>query len=182
MAKIKNDGYYSFERLKKLHPEAKYYIIFGERSNGKSYSVLEDSLKDFVESGYKHAFAYIRRWSEDVVSRLMNQVFKSLKCNDKGVNRIDEITDGLYNDVVVKNKCFYLAKRNDDGEIENVLESEPLGYIFSLSLSERIKSTGYPDVKTILFDEFIAEGLPMVNEFTRFRSILSTITSLTDEV
>lgn len=170
----KKEGYYSFKRLKKLHPEAKYYIIFGERSNGKSYSVLEDNLDDFIDSGYTHAFGYIRRWSEDVVQRLMYQVFKSLKCNDNNENIIEKKTNGEWNEVLVKNKCFYLAHKNEEGEIDRVLDS-PFGYIFSLSLSERIKSTGYPDIKNILFDEFIAEGLPMVNEFSRFRSILSTI-------
>ena len=183
MAKIKNDGYYSFKRTLSLYPDAKYYIIFGERSNGKSYAILEYALEKFEESGYTEAFGYIRRWSEDVVSRLMMQVFKSLKCNDKNVNVISKITKGKYNEVLVKNKCFYLALRNEEsGEIENVLESQPLGYIFSLSLSERIKSTGYPDIKTIMFDEFIAEGLPMVNEFSRFRSILSTIIRNRDDV
>ena len=177
----KKEGYYSFKRLKKLYPEAKYYIIFGERSNGKSYSVLEDMLEVYYESGYTKAFGYIRRWSEDVVQRLMYQVFKSLKCNDNNENVIYKITKGEWNEVVVKNKCFYLAYKNEEGEIEKVLDS-PFGYIFSLSLSERIKSTGYPDIKNILFDEFIAEGLPMVNEFSRFRSILSTIIRNRDDV
>ena len=174
MAKVINDGYYSFKRLYKLYPDAYYYLIYGERSNGKSYSVLEHVVEKFYNSGFTESFGYLRRWKEDVTQILMNQVFKSLKCNDNKKNRIQEITKGEFNDVIVKNRCFYLAKLNDEGEYENVT-TNPLGYIFSLSSSERIKSTGYPDIKTILFDEFIAEGLPMVNEFSRFRSILSTI-------
>ena len=106
MGKIKNDGYYSFKRTLSLYPDAKYYLIFGERSNGKSYSILEYALERFEESNYTEAFGYIRRWSEDVVSRLMMQVFKSLKCNDKNVNVISKITKGKYNEVLVKNKCF----------------------------------------------------------------------------
>ena len=33
--------YYSFKRLMEQYPDCQYYIIYGERSNGKSYSILE---------------------------------------------------------------------------------------------------------------------------------------------
>ena len=176
------DGYYSFKRLINKHPEALYYLIYGERSNGKSYSILEFLIEEFVNSEYTKSFGYIRRWKEDIYNVLLNQVFKSIKKDDLGRNRISDITKGEYNDILVKDKCFYLMKRDEDGEIETVYEKQPFGYIFSLSSSERIKSTGYPDIFYIFFEEFISEGLPMVNEFARFRSVLSTIIRNDDKV
>ena len=176
------DGYYDVTKLIKKHPDCLYYIIYGERSNGKSYSILKYLLTEFYESGYTKAFGYLRRWKDDIVSSLMNQVFKSLKCDDFKRNIIVDITKGEYNEVVIKDRCFWLAHRTDDGEIDKVLDKQPFGYIFSLSTSERIKSTGYPDIYFIFFEEFIAESLPMVNEFSKFRSVLSTIIRNDDKV
>ena len=174
--------YYSFRLTLNNYPDAKYFVIFGERSNGKSYSVLEYCVEEFYNSSYSNSFGYIRRWKDDTTASLMYQVFKSLKSNDKHINVIEKITKGEFNEVIVNKRCFYLAHKTDEGEIDNVLDKQPLGYIFSLSESERVKSTGYPDIKTIFFDEFIAEGLPMINEFSRFRSLLSTIIRNRDDV
>lgn len=184
MVMVKNvakQEYYDIEKTIKKYPDCHYYIVFGERSNGKSYSALKHCVKDFIESGYKKAFAYIRRWTDDIRSSNMDQVFKSLQQNEKNENAIADLSNGLYNTVVYKTKCFYLAHRDEAGEIDNQV-AEPLGYVFSLSESERVKSTGYPTVKNIIFEEFISEGLPMINEYIRYTSLLSTIIRNRDDV
>lgn len=174
--------YYSLKRLLELHPDCQYYIVYGERSNGKSYSALSYTLEEFYKSNFTKSFGYIRRYTEDVRMSNMTQVYKSLKCNDNKENEIEKITNGEYNDVIYKNKCFYLAHLADDGTYDKVVESQPLGYVFNLSESERIKSTGYPDIFYIIFEEFIAESLPLVHEFKKFMSVLSTIIRNDDKV
>lgn len=177
------DGYYSFKRLISKHPECLYYIIYGERSNGKSYSILEYMLEEFYNSEFTKSFGYLRRWKEDITYALLNQVFKSLKKDDLGRNRVKEITKNRFNTILAHDRCFWLGRINDDtGELEEEYTKQPFGYIFSLSASERIKSTGYPDIYYIFFEEFISEGLPMVNEFSKFRSVLSTIIRNDDKV
>ena len=51
--------YYSLSNILKY--ECDYNIIFGERSNGKTYALLEYIVKQFYESGYKAQGAIIRR-------------------------------------------------------------------------------------------------------------------------
>ena len=53
--------FYSLDAI--LEKKAQYNIIFGERSNGKTFSVLEKGLRDYVEHGYE--MAYLRRFRED---------------------------------------------------------------------------------------------------------------------
>ena len=101
--------YYSLKRLLDLHPECLYYFVYGERSNGKSYSALEYTLEEFYNSGFTKSYGYLRRYTEDVRMSNMQQVYKSLKDNDNHINRIKEITNDEYNDVIYKNRCFYLA-------------------------------------------------------------------------
>ena len=50
--------YYSLTEI--LKRNAHYNVIFGERSNGKTYAVLLYALKKFVDTGEQ--FAYVRRF------------------------------------------------------------------------------------------------------------------------
>ena len=61
MTKIK---YYDVETIVKKIPDAHYYVIIGERSNGKTYSILKYCLKEYFEKGSE--FVYIRRFDEDI--------------------------------------------------------------------------------------------------------------------
>lgn len=54
--------FYSLENIKKTG--ATYNVIFGERSNGKTYSVLLEGLKEYVKHGGQ--LAIVRRWKEDI--------------------------------------------------------------------------------------------------------------------
>ena len=61
MAKQK---YYSVRKTIEQIPDAFYYVIFGERSNGKTYSVLDYALEDYFKNG--NQLAIIRRYKEDL--------------------------------------------------------------------------------------------------------------------
>ena len=55
--------FYSLDRI--LKENAVYNMVFGERSNGKTYAVLKYAVNDFVKTG--GTFAYIRRDRKSVV-------------------------------------------------------------------------------------------------------------------
>ena len=55
--------YYSYDKI--LAKNCKYSIIFGERSNGKTFGALKIALENFIKSGYVEQSAYIRRFEED---------------------------------------------------------------------------------------------------------------------
>ena len=53
--------YYSTKRIDSTG--AQYRLVFGERSNGKTYAALFRALENYAKDG-KSTFAYIRRWDE----------------------------------------------------------------------------------------------------------------------
>ena len=55
--------YYSLEPI--LKEKAHYNIIIGERSNGKTYSVLKKFVNDYAQHGYQAAL--LRRMQEDFI-------------------------------------------------------------------------------------------------------------------
>ena len=58
--------YYRLDNLDKEN--ATYSMAIGERSNGKTYAVLERILDNYLKSGLTNQGAIIRRWAEDIKS------------------------------------------------------------------------------------------------------------------
>lgn len=158
--------YYSLKKI--LAKNADYNVIFGERSNGKTYAVLHYAIQRYIEDGSQ--FAYLRRWKEDVIGRRATQIFSSLESN----NDIYKLTDGEYSKVHYYNGAFYLA--NYDKKLKkDVFGNEPIGYTFSLSDNEHNKSISYPKINVVIFDEFLTRRYYLIDEFITFMNVLSTI-------
>ena len=58
----KENKYYSLDKI--LSKDCDYNLIIGERSNGKTYALLEYSIKQFYTKGEQTAL--LRRWKEDI--------------------------------------------------------------------------------------------------------------------
>lgn len=165
--------YYSLKKI--LSKKADYNIIIGERSNGKTYSCLKYSLEKYVKEGKQ--FAYIRRWREDVVGARASNVFNAIN-NDRVV---EKLTKGKFTKVIYNSGKFYLAFY--DEELKKwISEGNPCGYTFSLTAMEHDKSTSYPLIDTIIFDEFLTRKYYLPNEFVEFMNVISTIVRHRDNV
>lgn len=160
----KSKEHYSIREV--FQREALYYMIFGERSDGKTYSVLEFALWAYWLFGYECAI--IRRYEEDFVGKRGQAMFKNHIENDV----ISKITNGEWTTVYYYSSQWYLAKF-ENGKI--VHASDPFCYAFSLGAGEHDKSTGYPNVKIILFDEFLTRTRYIPDEFILFVNVISTI-------
>lgn len=158
--------YYSLKKI--LSKNADYNIIIGERSNGKTYACLKYAIENLVENGSQ--FAYIRRWAEDVRGNRASQVFNAL--NSDGT--IKKLTKGKYSCVNYFAGKFFLA--NYDEKLKKYINSpNPIGFLFALTNMEHDKSTSYPDVNTIIFDEFLTRRYYLPDEFVLFMNVISTI-------
>ena len=78
--------YYSLKNI--LNKKCRYNLIFGERSNGKTYSVNEYGVKNYFKTGKK--MAVIRRFREDFKGKRGGAYFDSLVYNGDGENKIKE--------------------------------------------------------------------------------------------
>lgn len=168
-------SYYRLDKI--LKANARYNVIYGERSNGKTTAVLEHALIDYCESGYRHELAIIRRTKEDLEGMLAQEVFS----NVISLGWVEKYTKGEYNSIYYYSSRWYLCKYSDDGAMEKKMKS-PFAYAFGINTEEHYKSTAYPHIKTILFDEFITRKSYLPDEFVRFQSLLSTIIRLRTDV
>lgn len=161
--------YYTLKNI--LSKNAHYNVIFGERSNGKTYSVLEYALKRYFETGEQ--IGIIRRWEEDFVGDTSMRVcYDSLSRNDNDENIIFTLSKGKYNGVMYYSGRYYLTEIIND---KTERTAECIGVGFAISAWEHYKSSAFPNIKTILFDEFMTRGRYLTNEFILFQNLLSTI-------
>lgn len=158
--------YYSLEPI--LSQNAEYNLIIGERSNGKTFAALEYGLRQWWEKGKK--MAYLRRWKEDFRGKRGDALFAALA----SAGTIESITGGEYTTVRQYSGRWYLAKHDQDLD-KLIWQDDPFCYGFAISDQEHDKSASYPDVTTIIFDEFLTRQYYLQNEFVLFMNVLSTI-------
>ena len=147
MAKMK---FYNVKSLITKIPDAHYYMIIGERSNGKTYSILNYMLERYFT--YGEEFVYIRRFDEDIKYKRGSKVFDNL-INNKV---IEKLSHGEWDSVYYYASNWYLKKTNKQNPKESVISDTPFAYALSLSSEEHDKSISYPRVKNIFFEEFLS--------------------------
>ena len=156
--------YYSLKNI--LSKDAQYNVIFGERSNGKTYAVLKYALERYIESGEQ--LAIVRRWSDDFTGKRGQVMFDALIAN----NEISKLSGGEWTSVYYYASRWYLCRYEDN---MRVTCETPFAYGFSISAMEHDKSTAYPDITTVCFDEFLTRSIYIKDEFVLFMNVLSTI-------
>lgn len=164
--KTNETKFYSLNEILKIN--ADYNIIFGERSNGKTYAALEYALTNYING--KGQTAYVRRWQEDFKGKRAESLFSGHVQN----GFVSRVTDGKFNSVLYSGKKWYLSFYDSDKN-KHFPDSKPFCYGFCLSESEHDKSTSYPEITTVVFDEFLTRRYYLPDEFMIFMNVLSTI-------
>lgn len=142
--------YYSYSRV--LSYNALLNILIGERGVGKTYGATKFVTEQYIKK--KHEFVYIRRYK--------TELHKSLPKFFKGLIKNEEFKD---HKLEVKGNNIY---------IDDVVA----GYGMTLSTAQSLKSSNFPNVKYIIFDEFIIEegqGHYLKNEVSSFLGLIETI-------
>ena len=153
-----------FYNLDKLYSYSGFLMAFviGERGVGKSFSAKVAMLKKFIKTGEQ--FIYMRRYKTELDSALTT-FWSDLQLNGY-------FTD--YNLEVKKSKMITTFKCN--GKI--------CGYAVPLSTANILKSTAFPKVKTIIFDEFMLDNggtyRYLKNEVTMVLDVFETVFRLRD--
>ena len=169
----KQNNYYSLAPILKKGKGCKYYMIYGQRSNGKTYAVLEHIIKEYISDNKQGAI--LRRMREDFVGKRGRTMFDNL------IPRLPELTNDCWNSIKYYSKTWIFVKVDDEGNIVNE-DVKPFCYGFALSEQEHDKSSSYPYIKNVLFDEFISRSSYLPEEFVDYMNVLSTIIRNKDDV
>lgn len=172
--------HYNGEDLLKLN--AVYSCVVSLRSNGKTfffkYVALFGYHKNGVDiNGYLEdggQLAYIRRWYDDFRGGKAPIMYDDFINNPELGNIVEKNTKGKWNSIHYESGKWYLQKVDLDGKVES-RDPNFFAIEFSITGEEHYKSTSYPGVRFIFFDEFISRGYYLPDEFIKFQNLVSTI-------
>lgn len=153
--------YYNYDKL--FSYNFLMAFVIGERGCGKTFGAKVHVLKKFLKKGEQ--FIYLRRYKTELDTSL------STFWNDLQDNGY--FTD--YNLKVKKSKM--LTEFSCNGKV--------CGYAVPLSTANILKSTAFPKVKTIIFDEFLLDNASgtyryLKNEVTMVLDLIETVGRLRD--
>lgn len=127
-----------YDPNKTLTHNALFNLIIGNRSSGKSYGLKKRVIKNFLEKGQQ--FIYLRRYKDE----------------------LDKSKESYFDDVIINNE-FPGCKITFEADCYFV-DGKVCGYAMALTKAKDYKSSSFPLVWLIVFEEFIIEE----NGYTRY--------------
>ena len=143
---------------------AEINLIWGERSNGKSYQVKHKrGVIKYLKTGKR--FIYMRRWKEEIRSDLVERYFADVD--------VEKLTGGKYNCITMYRKQLFLS--NYDIETGKTTRGEKIGYVAALSTEQNYAGGSYLDVEDIIFEEFMSRSEYLGGESDKLINFRSTV-------
>ena len=147
-----------------------FNLINGERSIGKSYTTEKFLIKRALNKDEE--FVYLVRTQDEKKNGVLEKAFEKVLQNEYADYQIESTKDEMT--LVI--------------DTEETEEKKTLGYCIALSEAIKIKKRSYPNVKYIMFDEYMLElkhGTSYVNGWNEpdlFLNIYHTIDREEDRV
>lgn len=141
-----------------------YNLIFGARSDGKSYQVKHKmAVVKYVKTGRR--FILLRRWAEEIKPEKIEQYFSDVD--------VTTLTGGRYNCIVMFKKQLFFAYY--DFESGKTKRGEKIGYVMSLNAEQHYAGASYLDVDDIIYEEFFARTPYLPGEPDKLVNLWSTV-------
>ena len=158
--------WYDFSRLWSFN--GYYNMVLGARGTGKTFGAKIKGIKDAINRG--HEFIYLRRYKDEI--KFAKDGFFADVVAENMFPGIDFKVDG--------NKGYWDYANHSNGEPKKDRDRDwkVCVHFFALSVGGQIKSQSFPNVKLIIYDEFIIEkgNVQYIgNEVKKFMDFYSTI-------
>ena len=148
--------------------DATYNIIYGQRSNGKTFRLCRKILDAYLDPDISLPSAYLRRLDEMIKPSNIASLF------DPHIEYIKEKTNGKYNAIFYRSRAFYLCAYNEDGQ-KIRQDHRPFCRTYSINTAETTKGQDAGEIKYIVFDEFLTRSFYLQNEFILFQNVISSL-------
>ena len=175
--------HYSIDNIDK--EGANVNLIWGERSNGKSYQVKHKKgifpylqpqkryisnyldkdkiITESVDAGRR--FILMRRFKEEITSSWIESYFSDVD--------IEKLTNGEYNMITMFRKELFLTYY--DIETHKSKRGQKIGYAVALSTEQNYAGGVYLDVTDIIFEEFMSRTTYLHDEANKLLNFYSTV-------
>lgn len=143
--------YYNYKKT--LSYQANLNFIIGERGVGKTYGYLKYFTKQFIKNGDQ--FLYIRRFQSEI-DKIGNKLFDAHLRNDEFGEEVG---------ITYRNQTYSL-------------NGQPFCFMHALTKETQLKSVPLPNIKYIIYDEFLITNRSqhyLPQEPTAFLSLVQSV-------
>lgn len=155
--------YYSLDKI--LEYDASWYVVFGQKSNGKTYTIIRHALEEYFKTGLP--FVYLRRYKEELSEFNIHKVLLP-HCD-----LIEKCTQGKYNTLVYYRRRAYLAKVNENGTVTK--SKKVVMYTYSLTTYQTENGGDIGETSLIFYDEFFSDQTYLKDEMLKLTTCISNI-------
>lgn len=167
---LKSKDFYDPRTL--LGKHADINVIWGQRSNGKTYAYLKHALETYKD--FKRTFVYVRRWAEDITVKNMAKLMDPLP--------VEKIFGKGF---VIKfwRGAFTLYDEREDIDDDDRQPPEVLGWAIALNQVAHTKSQTFINVKILILDEFLQLKTERIlkDEYDAWEQTISTVLRTTND-
>lgn len=153
--------HYNIDNIKEKN--ALINLIYGEKSNGKSYQAKHKlAILNYINNNKR--FILLRRWKDDINNTWIERYFADVD--------IETLTNKKYTFVSMYRKALYFSNMDETGK---TIRGEKIGYALPLSAEQHFSSGSFLDVDTIIFEEFMQRGIYIKDEPEKLMIFYSTV-------
>lgn len=141
-------------------------VIWGQRSNGKTYSYLKYALENFRDTG--RTFVYVRRWAEDISIKNMAKLMSPLPITEIfGDEAVITFAKGAF--------TLITGKADEPPQV--------VGWAIALNQVAHTKSQTFTNAQIVILDEFLQlkSERQLRDEFDAWEQTLSTVLRTTND-
>lgn len=154
---------YNINKL--LEKDALISILYGERSNGKSYQLKHKVMfTPEVLNGEKR-FMLVRRFEKEITTEKIERYFDDVN--------IEMLTDGKWDTVVYWRREIFLGKYNY--ETFKKEKGPKIGYVVPLEKEQDYAGASFLDVSNIIFEEFMSRSRYLNDEPNKLMNLFCTV-------
>ena len=141
-------------------------VIWGQRSNGKTYSYLKYALENFRDT--ERTFVYVRRWAEDISIKNMAKLMSPLPITEIfGDEAVITFAKGAF--------TLITGKADEPPKV--------VGWAIALNQVAHTKSQTFTNAQIVILDEFLQlkSERQLRDEFDAWEQTLSTVLRTTND-
>lgn len=146
-------------------PDSQYYMIYSGRGKGKSFSTYKYLIDEYFKHG--HQGFIMKRFESDMKGSRVSSLFSPLD---------EYVWENYQMKIRYYRNAFYMYIPTEDNKMPPISECEIFCHTGALNITDRLKGMNYPDVKTIVMEEFMSmSSRYLSDEVNLLMNIVSTV-------
>lgn len=160
---MKNYTHYNMDDI--ISRNSNINIVYGERSNGKSYQFKHKIMfTDDIINGDRR-FILVRRKKDELTTEKIERYFQDVD--------IERITKGEYDCIDVWRREVFLAKFNHQKFKKE--RGKKIGYVIPLEREQDYAGASFLDVDNIIYEEFMSRDRYLYDEPNKLMNLYCTV-------